>query len=82
MLCKRMLTSDKKTMVCHRYLGQYEEAAADLRQGQKLDFDDATEDVRKFVESRIAGALAKRRVRLACMYSLGSSVFVYELIKS
>mmetsp|Transcript_55766 Transcript_55766/g.122468 ORF Transcript_55766/g.122468 Transcript_55766/m.122468 type:complete len:369 (+) Transcript_55766:64-1170(+) len=36
----------------HRFLGHWEEAHKDLSMGQKLDFDDATEDVQKFVADK------------------------------
>lgn len=41
-----------------RHLGQYEEAASDLNAGQKIDFDDDTQDVLNSIKARVEKILS------------------------
>ena len=44
-------------------MGQYEQALRDLAVGQKIDYDDGTYEVQKFVEPRVAKARERQRKR-------------------
>merc|ERR1719421_1053873 len=44
----------------HRLLGHWEDAHKDLAQGQKLDFDDDTVDMQKFIDAKWKKIEAKR----------------------
>lgn len=49
----------------YRHLGQYAKAKPDLQLGNKLDFDDTTFQVQKFVEARLADVDAAERKEAA-----------------
>jgi suppressor of tumorigenicity protein 13 len=44
-----------------RHLGQYEEASLDLNSGQKIDFDDDTQDVLNSIKARVEKIVSRKR---------------------